>query len=147
MGPAVGPAWRNDDVGFRKRTGSCKKSNNKAAAPLWRPDQRPRWKKGAPCHGIGRGEETEMRMDLEDRVAGIFGAGDVVSPCPDDLRARREEPLRRRCRHGRESCDFQGPQVRWRRRKKQTEDVWFSGATTPRPTFENEKPSRPLSRL
>jgi hypothetical protein len=39
MGPAVGPAWRNEVVGFRKRTGSCKQSN-KAIAPLSRPDQR-----------------------------------------------------------------------------------------------------------
>jgi hypothetical protein len=50
-----------------------------------------------------------MGVDLEDRVDGIFGAGDVVAPGPDDLRTRREEPLRRRCRHGRGSCDFLGP--------------------------------------
>jgi hypothetical protein len=47
-------------------------------------------------------------MDLEGRVGGIFSAGDVVAPGPDDLRARRKEPLRRRCCHGRESCDFPG---------------------------------------
>jgi hypothetical protein len=32
--------------------------------------------------------------------------GDVVAPDADDLRARREEPLRRRRRHGRQSVCF-----------------------------------------
>jgi hypothetical protein len=34
--------------------------------------------------------------------------GDVVAPDADDLRARREEPLRRRRRHGRQSVFFFG---------------------------------------
>jgi len=40
---------------------------------------------------------------LGDRVVELLGVGDVVAPNPDDLRARREEPLRRRSgSHGRQ---------------------------------------------
>lgn len=46
---------------------------------------------------MGRG------ADLGDWVAEFLGVGDVVATDADDLRARGEEPLRRRSRHGRQS--------------------------------------------
>ena len=48
---------------------------------------------------------------LGDRVAELLGVGDVVAPNADDLRDRREEPLRRRSRHGRQGWCLGGQEV------------------------------------
>lgn len=46
---------------------------------------------------MGRG------ADLGDWVAEFLSVGDEIAPDADDLRARSEELLRRRSRHGRQS--------------------------------------------
>ena len=48
---------------------------------------------------------------LGDRVAELLGVGYVVAPNADDFRTRREEPLRRRSRHGRQGWCLGGQEV------------------------------------
>jgi hypothetical protein len=56
------------------------------------------WKRGSVLGSKMGG----ARLHLGDRVAELLGVGDVVAPDADDLRARLEELLRRRSRHGRQ---------------------------------------------
>lgn len=51
--------------------------------------------------GSRTGSARSRRPHLGDRIAELLGVGYVVAPNTDDFRGRREEPLRRRSRHGR----------------------------------------------
>lgn len=58
------------------------------------------WRRGGVL-GSRTGSARSRRPHLGDRIAELLGVGYVVAPNADDFRARREEPLRRRSRHGR----------------------------------------------
>lgn len=95
------PAWRNDEVGFRNSTGSCNQRNRATTATAATGSETAQ-EEGCPEPGVLGSERRgsdQRGVDLGDRVAELLGVGDVVAPNPDDLRARREEPLHRR--HGR----------------------------------------------
>ena len=89
MAALATPAWRNDEVGFRNRTGSCNILSTRAA-----PRDQIRGRAGEPArskleaHGSVSGSDGRGRADLGNWVAEFLGVGDVVAPDADDLRAR-----------------------------------------------------------